>query len=235
MIVSINQPAYLPWLGYFHRIAISQLHIVLDHVQFEKNSFTNRNRIRTSDGSCWLTVPVKTKGRFGDLAIDSLEIADDSRWRRKHLDGFRTNYGRARCFAEHRAFLQDCYERDWRLLIELGLHQLTYLLDAFSISTPIVRSSELNVSGRKDELVLALCRAVGATEYVSGPFGRDYLREELFADAGIRVRYHDYNHPRYQQNYPGFEPNMCAFDLLLNHGGASRDVLMNASQAAIAP
>ena len=74
MIVSINQPAYLPWLGYFERIANSDLHIVLDHVQFEKNSFTNRNKIRTKEGWMWLSVPVKTKGKFGELNINELEI-----------------------------------------------------------------------------------------------------------------------------------------------------------------
>ena len=82
MIVSINQPAYLPWLGYFHRIAVSDLHVVLDHVQFEKNSFTNRNKVRTASGTPWLTVPVRSKGRFGDLAINEVDIAD-GRWTAK--------------------------------------------------------------------------------------------------------------------------------------------------------
>jgi len=76
LIVSINQPAYLPWLGYFNRVANSDLHVVLDHVQYEKNSFTNRNKIRTAQGFSWLTLPLKTKGKFGNLAINTVEIAD---------------------------------------------------------------------------------------------------------------------------------------------------------------
>ena len=95
MIVSINQPAYLPWLGYFHRIAVSGAHVVLDHVQFEKNSFTNRNKVRTAGGWCWLTVPVRTKGRFGDLAIRSLEIDNSTDWRARHWKTLYQSYKRA--------------------------------------------------------------------------------------------------------------------------------------------
>ncbi len=79
MLLSINQPAYLPWPGYFDRIARSDLHVVLDHVQFEKNSFINRNRILGANGPCWLTVPVRTKGRFGDLQIHEIEIDNTQR------------------------------------------------------------------------------------------------------------------------------------------------------------
>ena len=84
VIVSVNQPAYLPWLGYFDRIAASDLHVVLDNVQFEKNSFVNRNRIMTARGPTWLTVPVQTSGKFGALPINELLIADDPRWAVKH-------------------------------------------------------------------------------------------------------------------------------------------------------
>ncbi len=227
MIVSINQPAYLPWLGYLHRIAISDLHIVLDHVQFEKNSFVNRNRVRTKASWCWLTVPVKTKGLFGQLPITQLEIAGDGRWNRKHYEALRTNYGRARFFAAHQPFLEKCYGSDWSRLVDLNRCQTQYLLDAFSIRTPVVFSSSLDATGKKDELVLELCRTVRASHYLSGPLGRNYLRESLFHDAGIGVSYHDFAHPVYAQLYPGFEPGMCALDLLLNHGPESARVLLS--------
>src|SRR5471030_2930029 len=197
MIVSINQPAYLPWLGYLHRIAVSDLHIVLDDVQFEKNSYVNRNKIRTKDDWCWLTVPLKTKGRFGALAINDVEIADDPRWARKHADAFRMNYARSAFFGEHRAFLEDSYATCCVKLMDLIRPQMAYLLDAYSIRTPSVLSSALKVAGKKDELVLALCQAVGATHYLSGPLGRQYIREELFSKAGIKVSYHEFVHPAY--------------------------------------
>lgn len=224
MIVSINQPAYLPWLGYFDRIARSDLHIVLDHVQFEKNSFTNRNRIRTRPGWCWLTLPVKTKGRFGNLPICELELADE-RWQHKHFSTLRQVYARAACFADYQRELSQIYQRPWRLFNQLVREMTARQLEWFGISTPLLFSSDMRPSGRKAELILDLCRAVGADQYLSGPLGRDYLAADRFAEAGIKVRFHDYHHPRYPQAYPGFEPRMAALDLLLNCGRDSRRLI----------
>lgn len=227
MIVSINQPAYLPWLGYFHRIAASDLHIVLDHVQFEKNSFTNRNKIRTKEGWQWLTVPIETKGRFGNLAIHNLAIDNHSRWPQKHWTAIRLNYARAPHFEEHAQFFENLYRRPWQRLADVTRDLTAYLLNEFAITTPLRFSSEMQAAGKKDELVLNLCREAGATTYLSGPLGCDYLREELFRDAGIKVVYQDYVHPQYAQVYPGFEPNMSAIDLLFNHGPRIREMLMS--------
>lgn len=232
MIVSINQPAYLPWLGYFHRIAVSDLHVVLDTVQFEKNSFTNRNRVRTREGSCWLTVPVKTTGRFGNLVIGDLKISDDPRWPAKHWATLQANYRKAPFFAEHAPFFEETYQRPWSRLNDLAGHLTAYLLEAFGITTPLVASSTLKAVGAKDELVLNLCRQTGATVYLSGPLGRDYLRAELFDAAGIEVRFHDYRHPEHRQAQPGFEPLMAAVDLLFNYGPGGREVLCAGQPAA---
>jgi hypothetical protein len=233
VIVSINQPAYLPWLGYFHRIAVSDLHIVLDHVQFEKNSFTNRNRLRTAAGATWLTVPVRTGGRFGNLPIDGVEITDTT-WRRKHWDTMRFAYAKAPFFARHQGFFRDVYERDWPRLLPLIEPITAELCAAFAIATPRIRSSELGVAGRKAELVLNLCRAVGATTYLSGPLGRDYLDPRDFAAAGIELAFHDYRHPVYRQAFPGFEPLMAAPDLLFNHGPESGAILRGGRVGVIA-
>src|ERR1700733_2765980 len=226
MIVSINQPAYLPWLGYFHRIAVADAHIVLDHVQFEKNSFTNRNRVRMREGWCWLTVPVKTAGKFGDLPINALDIAGERPWAAKHWETLRLNYSQAPFFDQHAAFFRSVYTRTWLKFADLVHEVNRYLLDAFSIPTRLYFSSQMKASGKKDELVLNLCRELGATVYLSGPLGRNYLREELFGERNIAVRYDDYHHPMYSQMYPGFEPYMAAIDLLFNAGPASREILL---------
>jgi hypothetical protein len=231
MIVSINQPAYLPWLGYFHRIAHSDAHVVLDSVQFEKNSFTNRNKVRSAQGWLWLTVPVKTSGKFGALAIANVEIANDRDWAEKHWATLRVNYAKAPYFREHAGFFEDIYRRKWVRLHELTWMITEYLLEAFEIRTPIYFSSRMNALGKKDELVLNLCREMNATVYLSGSLGRNYLREDLFTERGISVRYDDYLHPTYQQVYSGFEPYMSALDLLFNTGPRSREILiMNQEQ-----
>lgn len=225
MIVSINQPAYLPWSGYFHRVAVSDLHIVLDDVQFEKNSFTNRNKIRTKEGWQWLTVPVKTKGKFGDLAINELEIENHSRWAVKHWTAIRQHYGKTPFFKNYEPQLAEIYGKSWDRLNDLMRALTAVLLETFSIRTPLRYSSDMKIDGAKDELVLNLCRAVNATHYLSGPLGRNYLREEIFAGAGIKVLYHDYRHPTYTQAYPDFEPDMAALDLLFNCGPDSLEIL----------
>jgi hypothetical protein len=227
MIVSINQPAYLPWLGYFERIAASDLHIVLDHVQFEKNSFTNRNKARTKEGSTWLTVPLATKGHFGDLAIHSLQFGANDPWQKKHWATLRMNYARAPFFKEYAPAYEALYSRTWSgfgAMVRAFLEQ--HLCD-LGIATALRYSSEMGVVGTKSELVLNLCRAVQADTYLSGALGRNYLDEASFAAAGIAVSYQDYPHPTYAQCQPGFEPFMGVLDLIFNHGPSSLEVLRN--------
>jgi len=230
MIVSINQPAYLPWLGYFHRIAASDVHIVLDHVQFEKNSFTNRNKIRMKKGWCWLTVPVMTKGKFPDIYINKMEIANETDWGKNHWATLRLNYAKAPHFSEHSTFFERTWSKRWELLNDLLLETTKYLLQDLGIKTRLLFTSEMNVEGRKDELVLNLCKAVGADVYLSGPLGKDYLQEKIFQEASIKVAYHNYIHPVYPQAYPGFEPYMSIVDLLFNCGSLSQEILMKSQE-----
>jgi hypothetical protein len=237
MIVSIMQPAYLPWLGYFDRIARSDLHIVLDHVNLDANSktkFANRNKVRTPQGWGWLTVPLQSKGRHGELFLNQVEVAADTPWRQKHLGALAANYARAPHFAAHREFLAEVYGREWKRLVDLTTATTDYLHRAFGLNCPTRRSSEMGVAGEKDTLILNLCREVGATIYLSGPFGRDYLDAAAFAAAGIELRFHDYPHPEYRQSFPGFEPFMSAVDLLFNHGPASLEILRSGQGSLVA-
>jgi hypothetical protein len=224
MTLSINQPAYLPWLGYFHRIEIADVHVILDHVQFEKNSYINRNKIRTKEGSMILTVPLKTKGLFGSLAINIIEIAEDS-WRTKHFKSIQSTYAKAKYFKHYEPILAELYSKPYNRLIDLIIPMNTWFMQELNIKTKIVRSSELNTQGVKSDLVLDICKSLNASTYLSGPFGRDYLDMNSFSNAGIKVAFHDYMHPVYTQVYHGFESNMSILDLLLNHGSKSINYL----------
>lgn len=225
MIVSISQPAYLPWLGYFQRIALSDLHVVLDHVQFEKGSFTNRNKIRTKEDAIWLTVPLATKGRFGELTIDSLAFAATSSWQKDHWATLQRNYARAPFFKRYAPAYEALYARNWNRFAEMLRAMLEQQLRDFEITTPVRFSSDMSPTGTKSDLILELARATQATTYLSGPLGRAYLDEAEFGRRGIRVAYHDFNHPTYTQAWPGFVSHVAALDLLFNHGPASRDIL----------
>jgi hypothetical protein len=225
MIVSINQPSYLPWLGYFDRIAKSDLHIILDHVQFEKNSVTNRNKVRTKTGWSWLSVPVLSKGRFGKLAIDQIEVDHTSRWAKKHLMTLQANYSRSAYYQHYSSYFEHFYRQDWFYLAQMLQESTRYLLKELGIQTQQLNSSEIGLQSKKADLILELCIKVGATTYLSGPFGREYLDEGAFEKAGIELKYHDYVHPSYDQCFDGFEPYMSVVDLLFNHGEKSLEIL----------
>jgi hypothetical protein len=227
MIVSISQPAYFPWLGYFDRMAQSDIAIVLDNVMLERSSktrFTNRNRIRTESGAIWLTVPVKTAG-IGQPLISDAELDLEQKWAQKHFRSLAQFYGHTPYFSDHRNWLEHFYSRPWTHLAPLLRESTGYLLDKLQIRPQLLFSSELNVIGQKHELILNLCKHVGATTYLSGPFGRDYLDAEAFLAAGIELKFHDYQHPVYSQAYQPFEPYMSVVDLLFNCGDSSRQIL----------
>ncbi len=215
MIVSIHQPAYLPWLGYFDRISASDLFVFLDSVQFEKNSFTNRNRIKTAKGALWLTVPVLSQGHLQKRLVD-IKIDGTQNWKRKHLRAIEQNYSKAPFFADRFDRLVGSYGCETDGLAEFCYRQLQFWLGELSISTPVVRASELDVAGSKSDLIVALCKRLGATAYLSGPFGRDYLQEDSFAEAGIAIRYHEYSHPTYRQLFGEFIPSLAVVDYWLN-------------------
>lgn len=217
MIVSIHQPAYLPWLGYLARIAASDVFVLLDTVQFERNSFVNRNRIKTAQGPLWLTVPVLHQGHLDKQLLD-MEIDERRDWRRKHVRSIEQNYRSAARFAENRLPLASLFGEPEHRLTELCVRQLEFWLSELSIGTPVVRASDLPVTGQKSDLVLAICRHLGAKTYLSGPLGRGYLSEEDFAAAGIVIHYYDYRHPTYPQPHGAFLPAMSVVDYWLTCG-----------------
>ena len=218
MIVCIHQPAYLPWLGYFDRVAASDLFIFLDTVQFERNSFTNRNRIKTANGPIWLTVPVRLKNHLEKSVIE-IEIDNSQSWKKKHLRSIEQNYRKAPGFAGKFERLRLLYTPDDTRLAELCYRQLLFWLSELKIATRVVRSSELGVTGSKSDLVLSLCKEVGANVYISGPFGRDYLVKRRFGEAKIEIRYRDFVHPVYPQLFGDFVPAMAVVDYWMNCAG----------------
>ena len=221
MRVTINQPAYLPWLGYFDRIASSDIAIVLDSVMIEKGSYTNRNKMRNGNGLSWLTVPVKSSGQ---PLIRDVQIDNQRDWRKKHLQFISQSYATARHNAGYLKWLKDLYSLEWLKLNELLTHTNGYFFSALSIGTRIIHSSALSVTGAKSELVLNLCKEVGATEYISGPLGVNYLDLPSFERAGILVTFQNYRHPVYEQCHGGFESNLSVLDLLLNCGPESAQI-----------
>lgn len=215
--VAVLQSNYIPWKGYFDIIHSVDKFIFYDDVQFTKNDWRNRNRIKTSQGVQWLTVPV---GQSFDRRIDEVEIPD-AHWQAKHWKTISQSYARAPHFEQYRGFCEDVYlSRRWEKLSELNQHLITHISREFlGIRTEFDSSKNYTLTGQKSERLLALVRQTGALIYVSGPSARDYLDEAEFCAAGIAVEYANYSgYPEYPQVWPPFEHAVSILDLLFHTG-----------------
>ena len=216
MILSAHQPAYLPWLGYFDKIIQSDIFIYLDSVQFEKNSFTNRNRIKSPQGELMLTVPVLSKGHI-NKSLTEIEIDNKQNWRKKHLSSILMNYKKAKRFEECYAKLEVLYDKEYDFLSELCYEHLIFWLRELGIKTEIIKSSELNIDSKKSDLIFDLCRYYNTDTYISGALGKNYLEENKFKNAKINIIYQDYKHPVYEQLWGEFLSYMSILDFWMNY------------------
>ncbi|MBN1422061.1 MAG: WbqC family protein [Planctomycetes bacterium] len=221
MIVTGHQPNYLPYPGFFQKVASSDLFVIVDTVQFVKRGpfgWIHRNRIRTPEGWTWLSVPVVTKGLFAQ-AIRDCAIDRRLPWRRKHWRTIERCYRRAPHWGEHAPFLERLYGREWDRLAPFAEEGIRYILSALGIDVPIVRLSDIGASGRATDLIIDFCRRLGASAYLSGVHGRDYLEVDRFREAGIALLFQEYAPPLYPQCHPGaFVPNLSMLDMLLCSG-----------------
>jgi hypothetical protein len=226
MILTAHQPAYLPWLGLIHKIAISDTYVYLDSVQFEKNSFTNRNKIKTANGPLWLTVPVFLKDHTKKI-IQDIKIDNSKDWRETHFKSIYLNYKKAPYFNKYADFFEDTYKKEWDSLANLGDHMLRWFLKELGVNVKYYKASEMNFEEHKSDLILEMSKKLGANLYVFGALGKDYAKEENFTKEGVKIYFQDYNHPKYSQLWGNdFSPYMGIVDLLFNCGGKSLEILM---------
>lgn len=234
MIVAIHQPHFIPWLGYLHRMAQVDAFIVLDHVQFERRNYQNRSQIRIEGEARWLTVPVIQRSQKERIIDKEIDNRDSGRgWGANHFATLRHAYRDAGFFSSYAAAFKKVLEAPWQRLVDLDLAMIEALREAFGIRTPLLLSSQLGVAGAKGELILNLCKAVGAGALLAGFGGsRGYLDTAQFARHGIEVRWHRFTHPAYKQcGAAPFIPGLASIDLLFNAGPASRAILMGEALA----
>lgn len=224
MIVAIHQPNYLPWLGVFSKIACSDIFVLLDNVQFEKNGYQNRVKIKTQAGGTWLTIPVNTAGKLFQN-INEVEVDRTSKWCEKHWKTLLQNYGKSAYWKKYAPALAEFYEGDRAKLAELNEALMKFVCGELGITTPFVRGSDLNVEGKSTDLLIAICEKLGADTYVSGLGGANYMEEEKFAARGIDLEYSSFKVTPYFQLHGGFVPGLSVVDALLNLGPKARDLV----------
>lgn len=226
MRVAIHQPHYLPWLGYVAKWDAADLFILLDTVQYEKNGWQNRNRIKTRDGPRWLTVPV-SRAPLGTLIRD-VRVDTAQPWRARHLRTIEQAYAGASHFARYHGALQAFYRGECDRLAPLAAASAEWLVRAFGVRAPVTLASELSAPPAGTDpsaRLVTLCRAVGADTYLAGRDSAAYMDLAPFRAAGIAVEAQHYEHPVYAQLHGEFVPLLSALDLLLMHGDEALAIL----------
>jgi hypothetical protein len=229
--VAVLQPSYLPWLGVLEQIAHADVFVFYDDVQYDKNGWRNRNRIRThgDPGWSWLTLPVKLPHAFAPLG--EIHVDERAPWGRKHRRAIELAYASA----PHRAELErftPLFDLQTTSLVEIAIASTRVLADAIGLAPEFLRSSELGIDGDRNVRLLEICKALGATDYYSGKAAEDYLDVALFDRAGIQVAFQEFVHPEYPQCHQPFISHLSALDTLLCVGPQRTRALIDTRVAA---
>ena len=221
--VMIRQPGYMPNLGFFKKIQSCDIFVFLDDAQFAKDGFDNRNRIKSSDGVAWITVPL-ARPVFGKKMNEVL-ISYETDWQSIHCNQIYQNYKSAPFFFSYWPDIEKILTCKHRKLIDLNFKLIEYFNHTLGITTKTIKSSELVVTQTKTERLIEICSKLNATCYISGITGKDYLDEKLFLNSGIKLTYEHFIHPTYGQLHGNFIDNLSIIDLLMNEGPRSQKII----------
>ncbi|MCD6266557.1 MAG: WbqC family protein [Deltaproteobacteria bacterium] len=225
MIISTYQPFFAPFSAFFAKAYLSDRMIVLDNVQFpQRTTWITRNRFKNDQGTLWITIPVWRKG-LGLQRINEVRICPEGNWRKKHIASLTISYANAPYFKEHLGFVGEIFSDRFEKLIDLNMTIIHYLKKHLMIPTPLALQSDLGVKGKGNELLIKICRKMGASEYLAQKSAEKYLDKDLFSRAGIALDFFTPPSPVYPQLWGAFIHNLSAFDLLFNCGPKSHEVL----------
>jgi WbqC-like protein family len=219
LIVAVHQPQYLPWLGYFDKIRRADVFCYLNDVQYKKNEWQNRNRIKTARGWQWITVPVRY--RFPQK-INEVRIDSTVEWKKKHLQALITNYSRAPYFKRVMSVLEETFSKEWRFISELNVHLIESLKNLLNLQKKkSLLSSDLALREEPTDRLIDICKALGADTYLAGQGGAAYMDLEKFEKNGLKVIIQEFKHPAYPQLFEEFQSHLSIVDLLCNCGPES--------------
>ena len=226
MIVSIHQPNYIPWIGFFNKILSSDIYVVFDDVQFPRGKdYANRNQIKTNNGKMWLTASVL--GKKDLKPWNQIEINNNG-WKEKHLTNIESFYKKTPYFKSYFLFLKRIYETDHKLLLDLNLDLIIFFLGCLDKIPNIILSSDIKTELTGLDKILYILKDQKATKYISGDGegSRRYIDEQLFKDNNIELIWQNYKHPTYKQLYGEFIPYLSILDLLFNEGPNSKNIIL---------
>ena len=224
--VAILQSNYIPWKGYFDIIGSVDAFVLYDDMQYTKNDWRNRNKIKTQNGLQWLSIPVRQESLH--QKINETKITD-SKWNINHWRSISQSYAKAPHFKAYKERFEALFlEAKSEYISDINRHFIEAINAMLGITTKIYDSREFVLAEGKSERLLALCQELGATTYLSGPAARDYLDEKIFTEAGMNVEWMDYSGYReYHQLFPPFEHGVSVIDLILNEGENAKNFLQS--------
>jgi len=221
LIVSIHQPNFIPWLGFFHKIFRSDKFILLDDVQFPKKggNWTNRTAISLNSEKYWITVPVE-RNYNGTRGINQINILKNKIWQHKILKTIKGQYSKTIYFEETYESLSKILLDDYEKLIDLNLEILNWLFEILEIEkSKIYLSSSLNIKTTSTKRLIDLTKTIKGTTYLCGDGSLEYLENEMFNKESLKLDFLNFKHPIYKQNRNEiFIPNLSIIDCLFNVG-----------------
>jgi hypothetical protein len=221
----IHQPQYFPYPGFFHKLSLADVFIIMDNTQYDKR-FTNRNKIIVPNGSTWISVPINKEHKFSPNNI--VEINNNVDWRKEHWGKIRHSYSKSKFFHLYKEYFEKLYVQEWNHLFDLDYKTLLKTIDWLGLKIKIIKESELNLSGEGTMRLINGCKAIGADTYVTGSGlpGKKYMDESLFEKNNINIIHQDYKSVIYEQNFSeSFIPDLSIIDLLFNLGPDSLDCI----------
>lgn len=223
----VSQPTYLPWLGYFEIIDYTDIYVVFDHVQFERKSWQQRNKIKIFSGSLLLTISVK-KAQLDTTICDIKILYDNKNPLKKHWKTISFAYKKAPFFKEYEDIFDQIYSQKYKYLRDLNVKIIKTICDILGIKTKIIFSSKLNLKEEhmgKTEKLINLCKNVGITHLYEAKGGQEFIDPTLFHRENILINFQNYEHPIYSQLYGEFIPYLSVIDLLFNEGPNSLNII----------
>lgn len=225
----ILQPSYIPWRGYFHQIHKADVFVFYDDVQYDKHGWRNRNRIKTHQGTRWLTIPVLSNhAPVEHTPIRQIMIDRRQPWNRKHWMTLAQSYTSAPFFSRYAEILEAFYRNPPLYLADFTIELTVALARQLGIDhTRFMRSSEMSVTGAKTERLIHILNCLGADHYITGPAAKGYIDPSQFTSAGIQLEYMEYNYPEYEQLYPPYDPQVSILDLMFMTGSQALSYIVD--------
>jgi hypothetical protein len=223
MKVAIHQPQYFPYGGFFHKLSLSDLYVVMDDAQYDKR-FTNRNRIISPGEPVWISVPINKKQKFAPNR--EVEINNDMPWKDLHWRRLQLSYNNSKFFHLYREYFEQLYQKEWTMLFDLDFETLKQVISWLGLKIEVILESELGINSKSTERLVDVCKSVGADTYIAGSGSRNYMDEAIFRKNNVQVQYQNWIPVEYEQHLAKeFVPNLSILDLLANLGPETLSVI----------